>query len=94
MPDLRFFENLAPKSLAEAVAIAGAVLVRGASQTILTCVASCSSEGRDDDVIYYDKEELIGLLQNRKFGLCLTSEKLSKKAPPNGQNRFGVASLN
>ena len=84
MPDLRFFENFAPKSIAETAVISGAALFNGSSGAMLTCVASCRSEGRDDDVIYCDNEELISLIKSRKFGLCLTTEKLANKIPGNG----------
>lgn len=83
MPDSRFFETLASKSVAETAAMVGAELKSGDPLAVLSGVASCSSAGADD-VVYCESETLIELLVNRRFGLCITSEKFARKIPANG----------
>lgn len=73
MPDIRFFETLAPLTAAEASAIAGADLVCGDAGATVSHAASMEDFG-DDALIYCEKPSFLSLLRGRRFGLCFAPE--------------------
>jgi UDP-3-O-[3-hydroxymyristoyl] glucosamine N-acyltransferase len=74
MPDARFFEAAGSLSIADAVRIAGAVLLRGAPEAQLTHVASISAASAADALVYCEKTSLLSSSDVGRFGLCFATE--------------------
>ncbi|WP_375203125.1 UDP-3-O-(3-hydroxymyristoyl)glucosamine N-acyltransferase [Hyphococcus sp.] len=74
MPDSRFFETLAPLSVADATEIVGARLVSGEAKATLTHVAALGAADDDGAVVYCEKPNGLSALAGKRFGLCLAPE--------------------
>ncbi len=86
MPDTRFFETLAPLSVAEAVRIASADLVAGAQTAEVGQAASLDEDFSENALIYCDKPAALSRLDGRRFGLCF-----ALSAPANAGGAVAVA---
>ena len=87
MPDSRFFDRLAPLTIAEIVEIAGAELVSGEAGATITHVASAEDAGDEGALVYCDGAAALGKLNGKKFGLCFTQAK-----PGEASGAFAITS--
>ncbi len=74
MTDSRFFETLAPLSVADAATIAGARLVAGNEKSMLTHVTSLDMADGVGAVVYCEKAAGLAALPGKIFGLCFAPE--------------------
>ena len=84
MPDSRFYSVRKPMPIAEVASLAGATLISGDKDGLISSVADLSDADRGGALIYCTKSEHGGSLSNRIFGLCLTSDDLADHIPKGG----------
>lgn len=76
MPDKRFFGTYEAQSIAEIAALLGVALPKNSAVEAISRAASVSDEDLSGAVIHCSSREGLEVLGKRKFGLCLTTEKL------------------
>lgn len=80
MPDSRFFETLAPITVKDAAASAGAKLISGDGAAMLSHVAPLMGSSDPGAILYCEKAAGLEGLAGKTFGLCFAPEEAEEKA--------------
>ncbi|MDG2243972.1 MAG: UDP-3-O-(3-hydroxymyristoyl)glucosamine N-acyltransferase [Rhodospirillaceae bacterium] len=99
MPDPRFFNRTGPFRVRDIAAWTGGVVVGSCDLDITISDLAHLSKATSADLCYLAGAEYAEVAANSKCGVCLTTEELAEKAPPNAivvvvddpQGAFAVA---